>query len=76
MKLEIQLGPVLFTFLTHASWIGHAASWFRNCGVRASQTVCIDAAGRICTIGEQFMRADREKTYPITVYHIDPERQP
>lgn len=53
-------------FNTFSSWVNHASSWLR--GHRSSQIVCMDTQNRICEIGADFMRADKEGTFPIKVY--------
>lgn len=72
MQRKLQLGAKLFEFSSFQHWVNKAKSWFANSGISTRETVCIDAVGRICTCGREFMRARDEGTYPITVYHIDP----
>ena len=67
-QVTIVLGEKLFEFSSLMKWEQKAPGWFRSTGVPPSETVCIDAAGRICTCGRDFMRADKEGTYPIAVY--------
>ena len=72
VKLEINLGPEVFRFASESEWVCKAQSWFRNAGLTGrGNHVCIDAAGRICLKGAEFMRAEREGTYPIVVFLID-----
>lgn len=53
-------------FNSFQSWVNHASSWL--CGYRSSQIVCLDSKGRLCEIGRDFMRADKEGTFPVTAY--------
>lgn len=53
-------------FNTFSSWVNHASAWLR--GRRSNQIVCLDTQNRICEIGADFMRADKEGTFPIRVY--------
>lgn len=76
MKRELQLGPLLFQFTSFQQWVNKATSWFDNSGAPTKDTICIDAMGRVCYRGKEFMRARDEKTFPITVYHIDPSYMP
>ena len=76
MQLELQVGPELFRFETFSRWVSKAPGWFKRAGYTQHQYVCIDAAGRICTSGNQFMRADMEGTFPIVVYLIDNDQLP
>lgn len=73
--MEIQVGPLLFQFDSKLQWVQKAQSWYRHSGVKSSRTIAIDAAGRICTHGREFMRAEEEGTYPIRVYSIEAERK-
>ena len=72
-RIEIQIGPELFRFTSHAQWVNKAASWFKHSGAARFGYVCIDAAGRVCTHGKQFGRARDEETFPVIVYAVDPE---
>jgi hypothetical protein len=69
--VRLQLGPELFRFTSFPNWVNKARDWFR--GIPAGSWVCIDQRGRICNSGKEFMRADREDTFPVVVYLIDPE---
>lgn len=70
MKVEIQ-ATEMFRFNSKQEWINKARSWFKNCGVRQGNYICIDAVGRVCTCGAQFSRAEREETYPIIAYVME-----
>ena len=72
--LTIKLGEPLFSFHSKQQWVNKAQSWYS--GLKKDSYITIDAAGRICTHGKHFMRAEDEDTYPITVYLIEPEPQP
>jgi uncharacterized protein (DUF608 family) len=71
--LNIRLGRVLFEFSSLNDWARSARRRFRLCGFPSYETVCIDQEGRICASGKEFERAKLEESYPIKVYHIDPE---
>jgi len=66
--LTLTVGDYLFEFRSFAQWCDKASSWFRNHGVRGEQCICVDARGRICRVGAQFMRAHAENAFPIKVY--------
>ena len=66
--IRITPGPFLFEFATHSQWVNKAVSWFRNCGVSAQDTICVDARGRICSTGKQFARAEADGAFPIQVF--------
>ena len=67
-KIEISAGKELFRFRNQQDWVNNASTRFPGNGVSAQETLCVDARGRICLTGNEFMRAEREKTYPIRVY--------
>ena len=69
-NVNVQLGDELFSFSSEQDWVNKAQSRFANCGVPRGHYISIDAAGRVCTKGAEFMRATSEKTYPITVYRL------
>lgn len=64
----IHLGPALFQFGSQGKWITHASTAWKNVGVRAEDTLCIDAQGRICSIGRDFRVAHEDGSFPVTVY--------
>lgn len=66
---------VFCVFTSLAQWECKARSWLG--GISGGGTkyksaekniVCIDSVGRLCKIGADFMRADAECTFPVTVY--------
>jgi hypothetical protein len=75
MSVPIQLGPEAFRFDSFEHWVNKAQSWFASrIPDRARlgrRYLCIDAAGRVCMIGADFMRARDEGTFPVVVYLID-----
>lgn len=66
--LPVVLGPALFRFTTFSGWVNQAQHAWKDCGVRSDHTVCIDARGRICSIGHDFMKARDEDAFPVTVH--------
>lgn len=70
MRVEIEAERLLFEFDTLTRWKNKAASWFTNTRLRPHQYISVDTAGRICPTGNEYMRADREGTFPIRVYRI------
>lgn len=60
----------LFRFTSMDDWVNHARDRFQGCGYPSHRTVCIDARGRVCVSGAEFMRADRESAYPVRVFLI------
>jgi len=67
---EVQLDRELFTFESFENWCNTASRKFAYCGFRSDDTICLDTLGRVCRIGEHFMRAAEEKTFPVIAYLI------
>jgi len=66
----VKLGPLLFQFDSFAGWVNHAQNAWKKRGVRSADTLCIDALGRICLIGRDFMIARDEQQFPVRVHLI------
>ncbi len=73
-KVMVSLGEELFSFPDFNSWVNQASRFWRSLwrshGVRAVDTLCIDAEGRVCTKGVEFMRARDEGSFPVKVYRL------
>ena len=65
----------LFNFENYEDWVDTPTWKYRECGVpkedRPELTITLDAKGRLCRRGADFMRARDEDTFPITVYILD-----
>ena len=68
VRLGISLGSALFQFGNYLDWRDFATSRYQSSGYLLSDTIALDAAGRIADRGSHFQRAEADKTYPITVY--------
>lgn len=68
--IEVTVGEFLFEFRSYLQWVNKASSWFGNLGshARRQNVICVDAKGRICRTGREFMRADRENAFPVKAY--------
>lgn len=64
----LKLGPKLFQFATFGGWVNHAQRAWKEIGVRSDDTLCIDAKGRVCSIGRDFMIARDEGAFPVSVH--------
>lgn len=73
---SVMLGAPLFSFDSLQQWINKGRSWYATCGFGEYDIVTLDAIGRVVKKGAEFTRADREGTYPITVYPINPDARP
>lgn len=69
-KLEIKLGPKLFSFSSHAAWVNHASTAWKKIGVSSGRTICLDQKQRICAWGEHFAIAKDEAQFPVDVYAL------
>jgi len=63
-------------FTSYEQWVNKAGSWLGGVSgggyryKKPEKVVCVDAAGRRCTIGSEFMRAESEGTFPVKWHHI------
>lgn len=69
-KLEIKLGPKLFSFSSHTAWVIHASTAWKKAGVSSGQTICLDQQQRICAWGEHFTIAKDKAQFPVDVYAL------
>lgn len=46
------------------TWVNKASSWLTRRGTHV-HAVCLDAEGRLCQIGGDFMRARDEDAFPV-----------
>ena len=67
-KILIEVGEELFQFSSFDNWCDTAKSKFRKANVRGQDVICLDSRGRICVKGLEFMRAARQKTFPLRVF--------
>lgn len=56
-------------FTSFEQWCNKATSWFQTCGVTPEKLICIDAKGRICRVGSDWMRARDEGAFPVRAHH-------
>jgi len=66
--MEIKTGKKLFEFRNYDHWSYSAQDEFKNAGVTADETICIDKDGNIYRNGGEFKEAMANKKYPISVY--------
>lgn len=72
IERRVHLGAAIFSFHSFNNWVAKASSRYGGCGFSPVDLVALDAKGRICRYGAQFMRARDEDAFPVTVYHADP----
>ena len=68
MKIEIEAEEV-FQFSTFSQWVNNATYKFKALG-KHHATVCIDAGGNVCHIGEDFQLAKTKGLFPVKVYSL------
>lgn len=74
---RVRLGPEAFRFTSFAEWVNKAQGWFQaripDRAKSGQRYIALDAAGRPCLIGSDFMRARDEGQFPVAVRLIDTE---
>jgi protein gp37 len=61
-------------FTNFQTWVNKASSWLGGVSgggmryKRPEKVVCVDAVGRVCNIGADFMRARDEGKFPVTAH--------
>jgi len=67
-------GEAFCTFASHGQWVHKAGSWLGGVsggGQRhkpRERVACVDARGRLCAVGADFMRADADGAYPVRAF--------
>jgi hypothetical protein len=70
---------LVFDFPSYLNWVNTARTKFKReykKGAGDKDFLCVDAVGRICVKGAEFMRARDEKTFPIKTYRIIQDPKP
>lgn len=60
------LDRIVCEFNSFQQWVNKASSWIG--GYKHSQIICLDMKGRVCECGADMMRADKDNSFPVTVY--------
>ena len=55
-------------FVSFSQWVNKASS--RLGGIRGEELICLDANGMACVIGEDFMAARDNNTFPVRCYKL------
>ena len=66
--IMVKVGAEAFRFETFSDWMNGAGSLFEIAELRGEDVLCVDARGRICLSGKEFMRARDDGSFPIIVY--------
>ena len=67
-KVVVILGEELFSFSCFHQWVNKTHSWYRQHDANSNNSLAIDAKGRVCMRGKDFMRARDEESFPVKVY--------
>ena len=67
-EIKVKVGAECFRFRTFSDWVNGAGSLFEIAKLRGEDVLCVDARGRICLSGKEFMRARDDGSFPIIVY--------
>lgn len=71
MRQEIELGRELFRFASYDEWAKNPHGNYLRLNVDGSDTLAIDADGRVCRTKANFERARDEGTFPVVVFKSD-----
>lgn len=69
-------GELICEFTSHQQWVNKAASWLGGVSgggrryKKKESCICIDAHGRVCRIGQDFMRARDENSFPVRAFRL------
>jgi len=66
--MEVNLGPLLFSFNDFDHWCDTAKVQFARAGVDGRSVLAIDQKGRVCGCGKHFMIARDDGSFPVDVY--------
>jgi hypothetical protein len=59
------------SFPTFQHWVNHATRYLagrRGTVGEKLPAICVDSIGRRCNVGADFMRADKESTFPVRFF--------
>ena len=71
--VRVTLGEKLFAFKSKQDWVNRGPRIWRVHQATDGRAIAIDAKGRICQSGAEFMRAEKDGAYPVTVYRVQPD---
>lgn len=66
--IKITVGEADFSFRSFTDWCNNAQHLFKEARLTSNSAICVDARGRICDSGKEFMRARDEDAFPVVVY--------
>lgn len=69
-RLTIEPGPFLFQFESFEHWCDTAKAQFKAYQHDSTNTICLDAKGRTCFRGADFMQAQGDGAFPVRVFSL------
>lgn len=70
-SIAIQVKREAFRFTSYQNWVNKASIWYLTYRpLDRKKLIAVDAVGRVCWIGSDFMQARDENALPIVVYEI------
>ena len=66
--IMVKVGAEAFRFNKFSDWVNGAGSLFEIAELKDRDVLCVDARGRICLTGREFIRARDDNSFPIVVY--------
>jgi hypothetical protein len=75
VQITIEVGEPILEFKSFQDWVDTAQHRFKvakevHCIHTMDHLICVDANGRVVTMGKGFMRARNEGTFPVKVFPI------
>jgi hypothetical protein len=58
------------TFTSFEQWVNKASSWLCH-SKRSHQLICLDRAGNLCQLGEDFMASRDHGLFPVKAYLLE-----
>lgn len=69
-EIKLNVGKKLFEFSSFDDWCEAERDQFEQAGLRAASIIAVDAKGRVCRCGREFVRAREEGTFPVQVFDV------
>jgi hypothetical protein len=71
-EITITVGDEVFRFSNFEDWCDTARYKFESSGLSSHDAICVDARGRLCFKGKDFMQARDDRSFPIRVFAATP----
>jgi len=67
-EITVTVGDELFSFSDFENWCDTAKWKFESSRLSGHDAICVDARGRLCFRGKDFMRARDDGSFPVRVF--------